>query len=331
MTKSSDLPEELQRLAVKIKTLIQRNLNPEGAPEPLYEASRHLTSVGGKMLRPYLAVKTCEAVGGREEDVMPAAAALELLHTFTLIHDDIIDNDQTRRGVPTVHSRWGIPVAILAGDLLFANVYRTVLEGSLPPERAIRVLSIITEATVKLCEGQVLDMTFPNLQEVGEKDYLKMVGWKTSCLFKAAAEVGGIAGGGTEKQISALGSFAEFAGIGFQIVDDILGLTADKTKLGKPVGSDIREGKKTLPIIHALNNASQSQKAVIHRAMGGNANQKEILAAKDLIVSLGSIEYTKRKAQRYVEDAKRRLDVLPESTAKDSIIELCNLLVLREF
>lgn len=331
MTGSSDLPEELRRLSVKVKTLIQGNLSPEGAPVQLYEASRHLTSAGGKMLRPYLAVKTCEAVGGREEDVLPAAAALELLHTFTLIHDDIIDNDQTRRGVPTVHSRWGIPVAILAGDLLFANVYRTVLGGGLPPERTIRVLSLITEATVKLCEGQMLDITFPNLQEVEEEEYLKMIRWKTSYLFKTAAEVGGVAGGGTEEQIAALGSFADLSGVGFQIVDDVLGLTADERKLGKPVGSDIREGKKTLPVIHALNNASQGQKALIWRAIGGNATQEEILAARDLMVSLGSVEYTKRKARGYVEAAMKRLDVIPASPAKGSLIQLCNLLVSREF
>ncbi|MBS7620428.1 polyprenyl synthetase family protein, partial [Candidatus Bathyarchaeota archaeon] len=217
-------------------------------------AARHLLESGGKRIRPYILLKSCEIVGGDPNNAISFAAAVELLHNFSLIHDDIMDNDPLRRGVPTVHVKWGIPIAITSGDLLFAKTYESILKGKkispLTHDRFIECIERITTATISICEGQAMDLSFQS-SDVGEDDYLKMIDGKTASLFKACAEIGGIVGGGESTEVRILGEFAWNSGVAFQLIDDYLGLIGDEKTLGKPVGSDIREGKKTLIIIHA--------------------------------------------------------------------------------
>jgi geranylgeranyl diphosphate synthase type I len=327
--------DELKKVSEKIKSLANKVLDPYSEPQLLYKASRHLILAGGKMLRPYLAVKTCEIVGGSEEDVLPSAAALELLHTFTLIHDDIMDHDRVRRGVTSVHARWGMPMGIVAGDLLFAKVYDMVLNVTdrvkVSDDKILRVLGLITRAAIVICEGQVLDMTFEKKNNVTEQEYIEMVSKKTSYLFKTAAEVGAVIGGGSEKQIIHLGNFAYLIGIGFQIVDDVLGLTADEKELGKPVGSDIREGKKTFPVIHALQNSDSSQKEKLLRALKKKVTREKMLEARELIISLGSINYAVAKAKEYVENAEKQLEIFPKSRAKKDLLDFSAILINRKF
>jgi len=305
-------------------------------PDVLYEASRYIFQAGGKRLRPFLALKACELVGGDPDSAIPFAAGLEILHNFTLIHDDIMDNDSIRRGAPTVHAKWGVPVAIASGDLLFAKVYQAMydsyVDGSLPGAQVLESIKTVTEATISLCEGQVLDVSFPDTQDVSQEDYIFMVGGKTAALFKACAEVGAIVGGADSEGVKKLGSFAWDAGIAFQIVDDVLGVTADEKVLGKPVGSDLREGKKTLIVAYALENASPNERKAVLRALGDKAaNPEDIKAASEALVSSGAIDYAKRKAAEYVGSSKDNLGTFPDVQARRDLLELVEYFSSRDY
>jgi geranylgeranyl diphosphate synthase type I len=333
MVKDS-ISEKLVASASKVDEYIL-DLLDDRKPVTLYEASRHIFHTGGKRLRPYLVLKSCELVGGNPCLALPFAAGLEILHNFTLIHDDIMDNDLIRRGAPTIHSKWGVPVAIASGDLLFAKVYQAMyasyFDGSLPGDRVLESMKVVTEATISLCEGQILDISFPDTRDVSPEDYIIMVGSKTSALFKACAEIGAIVGGAKKEDVENLGSFAWDAGIAFQIVDDILGATTDEETLGKPVGSDLREGKKTLILVHALENASPSERKAILNVLGdGNADPKDIEVANEALVSTGAIDYAKGKAEEYVRSSKKSIGTFSDVQARRDLLELVEYFSSRE-
>ena len=304
-----------------------------GEPKQLYNAARHLLDSGGKRIRPYILLKSCEIVGGDSNNAIPFAAAVELLHNFTLIHDDIMDNDALRRGVPTVHIKWGIPIAITSGDLLFAKTYESILKSKnispLNHDRLIECIERITAATISICEGQAMDLSFPSL-DVDEDGYLKMIDGKTASLFKACAEIGGIVGGGEAAAVRILGEFAWNAGIAFQLIDDYLGLVGDEKTLGKPVGSDVREGKKTLIIIHALSQASDDEKERIKQILGNpEASKKDVKSLLALIKTLGSLEYVKNVAEKYAHEADSRLSFFRDSLAKQDLRDIVQFFVKR--
>lgn len=329
--------DEIQSSLIETTEPVNRfidNLLLDGKPSQLYEASRHLVSAGGKRLRPYLTIKSCQASGGNLKDAIPFAAALEILHNFTLVHDDVMDHDDLRRGKPTVHKKFGEPMAILAGDLLFSKVYQIVLDFSpahLSSDAIITALQKMTDAIILLCEGQALDISFPSATDVKEEDYIFMIGAKTSALFRACAEVGAIAAEASGEVIDALGDFAWNAGLAFQIIDDILGLTSDESKLGKPVGSDIREGKKTIIMIHGLKNADASQLSTLQGSMNENASDKDIEKAIATLSEIGSINYAKNKALEYTQEAFASLKPLKETVAKEELLELVKYFVNREY
>jgi geranylgeranyl diphosphate synthase type I len=260
---------------------------------------------------------------------------LEILHNFTLVHDDVMDHDDLRRGKPTVHKKFGEPMAILAGDLLFAKVYQSVLDHGPPhmtSDEVVTSLAKMTDAIILLCEGQALDVSYPQVMDVTEKDYLDMIGGKTSALFMACAEVGAIAGGATKSQVTSLGKFAWDAGLAFQIVDDILGITANEEKLGKPVGSDIREGKKTLIMIHALANADSKQMKVLKKAVGvSDASKKDIEATVEILKEIGSIQYAVNEAEKYAFSAFESINNIPKGPAKKDLMDLVDYFVQREY
>jgi geranylgeranyl diphosphate synthase type I len=334
MTVKDSISEKLIASASKVDKYIF-SLLEDRKPVVLYEASKHIFHAGGKRLRPYLVLKSCELVGGDPSLAVPFAAGLEILHTFTLVHDDIMDNDSIRRGTPTIHSKWGVPVAIASGDLLFAKVYQAMyapyFDGSLLCDRVLESMKAVTDATISICEGQVLDVSFPDTMDVSPEDYLIMVGGKTSALFKACAEVGAIVGGADNGDVERLGSFAWDAGIAFQIVDDILGATADEETLGKPVGSDLREGKKTLIVVHALEKASPNEKNAILKVLGdGNAGPRDIISANEALVSTGAIGYAKKRAAEYVRSSKESLECFPDVQARRDLLELIDYFSSRD-
>ncbi len=332
---SQFLTVQLRESSSQVNVLLDRIIRASWKPKVLYEASRHLIDAGGKRARPFLTLKSCELVGGRIEDAVPMAAAIELLHTFTLIHDDIMDEDTKRRGKPSVHAKWGVPMAITAGDLLFAKVYESVLNfvdsRRLQPKQILQALNLITKAAIAICEGQAYDMIFEKQELISEDEYFEMIGKKTASLLKTAAQVGAIVGGGTELQVRRVGDFSYYSGLAFQIVDDVLGLTADEGKLGKPVGSDIREGKKTLIILHALNNTRKNLRKQILSTLGNaSVSPKEIMSVIEAVKNIGSIDYATVKAIQLGEKAKKQLSNFPDSTAKRALLEFNDYLVNRK-
>lgn len=329
------LLSQIAESAEKVNSFIQKIVDINREPQLLYRASRQLIDAGGKRLRPFLVLKSCKLVRGREEDAIPTAAALELLHTFTLIHDDIMDQDEKRRGVPTVHTQWGVPIAIVAGDLLFAKVYEAITSftdtKNVTPERILQVLKEISEATITLCEGQTIDMMFESEETVSEREYFEMIKAKTAILFETSARCGGILGGGTEKQVECLGEFGHYSGMAFQVIDDILALTADEKVLKKPVGNDIREGKQTLIVVYALEKASKSQRKMILETLGNDdASPEEIRGTIKLFDSLGAIDYATQLAEKYIERAKDALTSFPPSDDREDLISLSDLIFARQ-
>lgn len=331
----ASIKRKLQLSAVKVEGFIDKLLVPN-RPEEVYKAAHHLIKAGGKRLRPYMVFKSCELMGGDPELALPYAAAVEMFHTFTLVHDDVMDNDNLRRGSSTVHTKWGVPLAIVSGDLLFAKVYSAMLEpgnsGKISKERVVSCLESLTNAAVILSEGQALDILQSNVVDVSEEDYIYMVGGKTSALFRTCAEVGCIVGGGSEEEVSKLGSFAWDAGIAFQIVDDILGVTADEAALGKPVGSDVREGKKTLITIKALEDASPEERKTLEKALGvQEASTSDIDEAIKVLASTGAIAYAEKVAAEYTEKAMSAIAEFPDSEAKRDLLELVEYFTKRSY
>jgi len=331
---SQSLLRELDLASREVNATINSMFTHELEPKAIYDASKHLIHAGGKRLRPFLTLKACEIVGGRRGDALPVAASIELVHNFTIIHDDIMDEDERRRGVPTVHVLWGVPMAIAAGDMLFAKAYEAALRsaGSVSPERLLEIIATITNATISVCEGQASDMLFEERRDVSEEEYLDMVYKKTSAMLEAAAKVGALIGGGSPIQVRKLGDLGRYAGLAYQMIDDILGLTADEKILGKPVGSDIREGKSTILIIHALAHADEDQRRQILSVLGNKeAKADQIGEVTQTIQSLGSIDYAANKAEVFIDKAKAQLSSFPSSSSKDTLIDLCNYIVSRNY
>ncbi len=336
MTKDVErLKSYAKALASKVDEIIFSVLR--GSPKELYDAAQHLLKAGGKRLRPLLVVLSARLVGGEEAVALYAGAAVELLHNFTLVHDDIMDRDETRRGVPTVHKIWGEAMAILAGDLLFSKAYEALmLTSNVSCDRKLKAAEILTWAAATVAEGQALDMMLAekDVSEVSVDDYFKMIEKKTAALFKASAEIGCIIGGGTEKDVEALGEYGLNLGIAFQLKDDILGIVGDQSKIGKPVYSDIREGKKTLPILYTISRASPEEREVLSRALGCKDQEaRDILKeAAEIIIKLGGIDYAHKVAEEYVNKAIQALNKVKavDSEARDMLEVLALYTVKRD-
>jgi len=329
------LQKELQRIAGLMDTYIETELAGR-KPVKLWQAAHHLPKAGGKRIRPFLAVNVCKALGGNEEDAIPPAAAIELIQAFSLVHDDIIDNDDLRRGVPTVHKKWGIPTAIVAGDLLHIKSYDIVTRAAMKNERLMRalpgILNEINESTIEICEGQELDEELERSTRPSEKGYLQMISKKTAALFKCSTVVGALSAGANSDSIELMRRFGDGLGMSFQIIDDILGLTADEKELGKPVGSDLREGKRTILVIRALAEGSAKERKTILKALGNaKGTKRDFAAATKAIISTGALEYSKTKAHEYSEKAKKALHSIPESDERRLLDEALAFIVERRY
>ena len=250
----------------------------------------------GKRLRPVFLLLAGEAQGGDWQQALPAAAAIELLHNFTLIHDDIEDRDRTRRGRPTLWAVWGEPQAINAGDALFALAYRSLFnlqKTHVPPETVLHAVNRYTDAILHITEGQHLDLSFEAESTVDEATYLTMIEGKTAALLGLACELGGILAGAAEPHLAALREFGVELGLAFQMQDDWLGLWGNPEKTGKPVGSDLHNRKKTLPILHGMAHNEAFQALMTNAVPVDDMHVAEGLA---LLKATASQEYTRKQA-----------------------------------
>ena len=302
----------------------------KGNPSQLYKAASHLIVSGGKRLRPYMVLKSCQILGGKSKDAMPAAGAVEMIHNFTLVHDDIMDNDEIRHGVPTVHNRYGMPIAILAGDVLYSKAYQTISDSHLPSSRTSELVKRLAKACVDVCEGQLLDIGMAESKKIPtQSQYINMIGKKTAALFDVSCAMGAICANGKTKQIENLSSFGRNLGIAFQITDDLIGVMGDPKVTKKPVGNDLREGKKSLPILLAIKKAKGKDKQAILKCFGNSkANKKDLEKAVKAIRSLGIEDTVRNQALKYAEKAKKSLNSYSGS-AKNELVALLDFVVER--
>ncbi len=308
----------------------------EGEPQKLYEASNHLIKAGGKRLRPLALVLSGRMYGLDERVGIRAGASVEILHNFTLIHDDIMDKDAFRRGVPTVHTVYGEDMAILAGDLLFAKAFEALgrLSGLVPADRLVKAFRELAWAAVTVAEGQALDMDFERRWDVTLDEYLLMIYKKTAALFKSSLVMGALLAGAPENEITNLERFAEGVGIAFQIRDDVLGLVADESVLGKPVYSDLKEGKKTVLVIYALSRLSTNEKKKLISTLGRrDASAEELKDLAELIKSTGAVEFADDLADKHLKQGLEALNrVRPvDHEAKDLLRDLALFVTARNY
>ncbi|MGD2148907.1 MAG: polyprenyl synthetase family protein [Anaerolineae bacterium] len=284
----------------------------------------------GKRVRPTLCLLACDGCHGAWERALPAAAALELLHNFTLIHDDIEDRDRTRRNRPTVWSLWGEPQAINAGDTLLALAQLALLglqEKGISPEIVLQATRLFNATCVTLTVGQYLDISFESRSEVSVADYLEMIEAKTGALVACSCEMGALIAGAQDAQRECLRAFGRHLGLAFQMQDDILGIWGDSDATGKPVGADIARRKKTLPLLHGL----ESSPALRLLTDRDTLSAGDVRQATELLAIVGSRDFTKLLARQHhgkALDALQRAELQPHATR--ALRELSSELVSRD-
>ncbi|MXV62509.1 polyprenyl synthetase family protein [Natronorubrum sp. JWXQ-INN-674] len=337
---------------------------PIQRPERLYEASRYLLDAGGKRLRPTVLLTTAEALAdvdplsedyrefptlnaetagsrsaadtsGQSEapdliDVMNAAVSVEVIQSFTLIHDDIMDDDDLRRGVPAVHKEYDLETAILAGDTLYSKAFEIMLETGAAPDRMVEALEVLATTCTKICEGQSLDVTFENRGDVSPEEYLEMVEQKTAVLYAASACLPAILLGADDETVDALYGYGLDIGRAFQIQDDVLDLTVPSEKLGKQRGSDLVEHKQTLITVHARDQGVDIEGLVDTNDVDA-VTEAEIDDAVSELEEAGSISYANETAQDLVAQGKGRLEVLPDNDARELLCDLADYLIERGY
>jgi len=292
----------------------------------------------GKRLRPILCLLTCEATSGRYDRALPAASAVELLHNFSLIHDDIEDQDAERHGRSTVWSIWGVAQGINTGDAMFAlariALHALFTRPDVPGERAVTVLRRFDETTLALCQGQYLDLAFEAREDVDVDDYLEMIWGKTSALLAFATEAGAQLGGATDEQIALYRRFGESLGLAFQMIDDELGVWGDTRVTGKPVGADRFQRKKSLPVVHALCALSGSSADELRRLYGAEQplSDEQVGRVIALLEESGAQEFVRRLADRAQAQAMQALvQAAPQGKAGQLLRELATALLGRQY
>jgi geranylgeranyl diphosphate synthase type I len=315
---------------------------PIQRPERLYSASRYLLDAGGKRLRPTILLLTAEAVSevepleadyrrfpslpGGEVDVLSAAVSIEVIQSFTLIHDDIMDDDDLRRGVPAVHREYDLETAILAGDTLYSKAFEYMLDTGAPAERSVQALDELATTCTEICEGQALDVDFEGRADVSTDEYLEMVEFKTAVLYAAAASIPAILLGSDQETVDALHGYGLDVGRAFQIQDDLLDLTVPSEELGKQRGSDLVEGKRTVITLHARDRGVD-----VDDLVSEDPTEEEIEAAVRRLKEAGSIEFAREMAQALVESGKGKLEALPEGESRELLEEIADFLVQRGY
>jgi geranylgeranyl diphosphate synthase type I len=314
-------------------------------PERLYEASRYLLDAGGKRLRPTIVLLAAEAIAdvdplstdyrafptvdGERVDVLAAAVSVELIQSFTLIHDDIMDDDDLRRGVPAVHREWDDATAILAGDTLYAKAFEQMLATGARPERSVQAATELATTCTKICEGQSLDIDFEGRDAVSTDEYLEMVELKTAVLYAASAAIAAMVLG-ADDAVDDLYGYGLDIGRAFQIQDDLLDLTTPSEQLGKQRGSDLAEGKQTLITLHAREQGVDVD-GLIDAESEQALTEAEVEAAVAELRAAGSIEYARETARDLVTSGKANLRVLPDNEARARLDGIADYLIEREY
>ncbi len=318
------------------------SLDWQREPYGLYEPIAYTLASGGKRIRPTLALTAAEVIvngglinGSAIDDVLPAALALEVFHNFTLLHDDVMDRAEVRRGRPTVHVKWNDNTAILSGDQMLIEAYK--LLAQIPGDKVQRTLMMFNEMATGICEGQQLDMEFEHMSHVGIDDYMRMIEKKTSVLLAYAMKIGGYIAGATPAQQEALYEYGLHIGLAFQIQDDILDVYGDPKTFGKAIGGDICCNKKTFLLLTAMENADPESKAELLQWMMQDVQNDEAQGSKEKIEGvttiydrLGVRAIGETVIEEHTSIALSQLDKLPQNDATMRLRELAEKLVTRK-
>ncbi len=289
------------------------------------EIGEYLRGGGGKRIRPVLLLLSSKLTGYTGRRATQLGAVVEIIHTATLVHDDIIDEAQTRRGRPAANTQWGNSKCVLAGDWLYMQAFKIAVQ-----ERNFRVLDVLIDLTQQMVEGELLQIEKLG-KAISQQEHLDLIYRKTACLFSTCMQLGGILGGTMEEEIARLGSYGRNIGMAFQIVDDVLDLTASEDVLGKPVASDLREGKATLAVIHAYEHGAADERRKIQKVLDDRAlngiSHGDILS---ILSRHGSLEFANSMALQYAEAARQDLRDFPENEFKRALLWIPDFVIARE-
>ena len=299
-------------------------LNNLGSNVPLVEKiAHHIVEGGGKRLRPLLVLLSANAAGYKGEEHIPLAAVIEFIHTATLLHDDVVDNSDLRRGNATANAQWGNAPSVLVGDFLYSRSFQIMVEIG-----RMEIMQVISHATTIIAEGEVLQLLNQRNPDTSEESYLQVILGKTAMLFEAATEVGAILAESSAEDREALRLYGRHLGIAFQIIDDLLDYLSDSDTMGKNVGDDLAEGKATLPLIHAMRVGSDDDRDLIRHAIrkGGLDDLTPVL---EIVQRNGSIDYSRLKAAEEIDKAKNAIAALPDTSFKETLNQIADLAIAR--
>ena len=304
-----------------VDELIKKRLHSEVVL--INQIGHYIVNSGGKRMRPVLLLLTSRAFGYEGSDHLELAAVVEFIHTATLLHDDVVDASDMRRGKETANNVWGNEASVLVGDFLYSRAFQMMVGV-----HNMRVMEILSEATNTIAEGEVKQLLNVHNADLDEAGYLDVIRSKTAKLFESSAQLGAVLTGRSEEEERAMAAYGMHLGIAFQLIDDALDYSASSEELGKNIGDDLAEGKPTLPLIHVINHGTPEQAALVREALeqGGRDRIDEI---KQAIESAGAIAYTSRSAQAEADKAIAALSVLPDSPYKEALATLANFAVQR--
>lgn len=311
--------EDLKNVELQFKKDLQSDV-------PLIrKVGEYVLSSGGKRIRPALLLLAARLCGYQGDRHVPLASVIEFIHTATLLHDDVVDNANLRRGLASANTLWGNEASVLVGDFLFSKSFSLmVADGDL------KVLKVLSNATTIIAEGEVLQLVCTSDLDITEERYIEVVKCKTAILLSAACQAGGILGKASPACESALSDFGMELGIAFQLIDDTLDYVASEEQFGKSIGHDLEEGKITLPLIHTLKRCTAAEKEQI-----ADIIEKDVLEKNDfktvfeMVGKYGGIDYAFAKAKSYIDSAKQRLDLFPASPGKAALLSLADYVVTR--
>jgi octaprenyl-diphosphate synthase len=287
--------------------------------------AEHIIAAGGKRLRPLLTVGAARLAGGRGDAAQRLAAAVEFIHTATLLHDDVVDSSQLRRGKVAAHLIWGAPSSVLVGDFLFARAFELMVESG-----SLQALEILARASRVIAEGEVLQLTRAHDLKLSQAIYLEIIGAKTAELFAAAAEAGAVSAGADPRRAEALRRYGKSLGLAFQLTDDALDYSGSSEILGKNAGDDFREGKATLPLLLAIASTGAREAGFWERTLTRlDQTDADFRRARELIIGTGALKATGELARQYAEEAKVALTVFPDNDWRRALEDLADFAVTR--
>jgi octaprenyl-diphosphate synthase len=280
---------------------------------------KHILDGGGKRLRPLTLLLSAKVAGYKGDAHLTLAGIVESIHTASLLHDDVIDGAEARRGKSPAHSIWGNQIVILVGDFLYSNALRLAVM-----QKNHRIMETLSEATTRMTEGEILQLAKTGDPDITEEEYIDIITAKTAVLISAACRLGAILGSLPEDRENALARFGMKGGIAFQMADDILDYMADEDELGKRLGSDLREGKITIPLIHLLKTASDTEIEEVKGIIKGGCGKRGLKRIQNLFIKYNAIDVSLGKAQSLVDDAKAELSIFSDSPAKEALFTIAD-------